>query len=388
MPISQDVYLKLDPDNPNFNGLTSIKLEVSKDVDHIEFYQSGLEIESAILVSDEHRQILTVKAAQHDIQHAFGRGKIAPGEYLLELVFSGKLNTASDGAYVSVFEGLNYISTQFEDMLARKAFPNFDEPSFKIPYQLTIESPEKHVVLSNTPVQSRTSNDGWQTVRFKRSKPMPSYLVAFAVGEFDSVEITGLSVPGRIYTPKGQAGKAGFIVKNTPKILNYLETYFGRKYPYEKLDFLAVPTFTHGAMENVGLVTYRSEYLLRGDEPPLSDQSRPLMVVAHELAHMWYGNLVTMAWWDDLWLNEAFASWMAAKVMQDLFPEHNYQSRLVAERAFSADADPTTKPVKKQVRVAADVMDGLGLNYTKGAAILDLVETLVGSDQFKNSIQA
>ena len=386
-PEFQAITLTLDPDMSTFTGVTEIHLAVAAEVSRLEFYQSGLSLESVVLQQGEQTWPMTVKAAQHDIQHASTGAKIAPGKYVLKISYQGKINDTSDGAYVSRFDGRNYISTQFEDMHARKAFPGIDEPDAKIPYQLTISAPEKHVVLSNTPVSTRNVTDGVQTVYFEKTKPMPSYLVAFAVGEFDSVPIEGLSIPGRIYTPKGQSQDALFAARRTAEILRYLEAYFGQPYPYKKLDFVAVPTFTHGAMENVGLVTYRSEILLRGENPVLAEQSTPLMVIAHELAHMWYGNLVTMAWWDDLWLNEAFASFMAARLMQDLYPEHNYETRLVAERAFGPDAAATTKPVKKTVRVAADVMDGLGLNYSKGEAILHWIESQIGSDAFQAAVR-
>ena len=387
-PLSQLITLKLDPDNPEFSGHTQISINVTKGVKNIGFYQSNLKIEEAVLVNGDVRKPLLVKAGSNDISYANLEQDIAANEYVLDIRFSGKINTTSDGVYLSKFEGNNYLFTQFEDMLARKAFPSFDEPSNKIPYQITIEAPEKHTVLSNTPVEKRSVSQGWQTVKFKTTKPMPTYILAFSVGEFDSVEITGLSVPGRIYTPKGQAHRTKFAVKHTPRILAKLENYFGRSYPYEKLDFVAVPNFTHGAMENAGLVTYRSGLLLLEDEPRLAEQARPLSVIAHELAHMWYGNLVTMAWWDDLWLNEAFASWMASKVMLDLYPEQNYKARLVAENAFGQDAAPTTRPIKKPVRTSADVFDGLGLNYSKGEAILQLMESMVGEKEFQTAVRA
>lgn len=165
----------------------------------------------------------------------------------------------------SLKDWTDYVFTQYEDMYARQAFPSFDEPGFKIPYQVTVISPEKHSVLSNTLVKKRTVKDGWQTVEFNKTKPMPSYLVALAVGELDSYDIPNLNVPGKIYTPKGQAQRTKFAAKNTAGILQNLENYFGSPYPYEKLDFIAVPDFTFGAMENVGLVTYRSSLLLLED---------------------------------------------------------------------------------------------------------------------------
>jgi alanyl aminopeptidase len=386
-PSFQQITLKVDPDSPTFSGETTITIDVTKATDTIGFYQKDLNIQQAYLTHGDTRIALAVSSSDYDIQHGKASQDIAANRYTLHIVFDGNFNTTSDGMYLSKFEGLNYIFTQFEDMYARRAFPSFDEPGFKIPYQVTIISPEKHTVLSNTLVKKRTLKDGWQTVEFNKTKPMPTYLVALAVGELDSYDIPNLNVPGKIYTPKGQAGRTKFAAKNTAAILKNLETYFGSPYPYEKLDFIAVPNFTFGAMENAGLVTYRSSLLLLEDEPRLAEQSSTLNVIAHELAHMWYGNLVTMAWWDDLWLNEAFASWMASKVMMDLYPEQNFKGRLVQEGAFGADASPTVKPVKKVVKSQTDVMDGLGLNYSKGESILQLIESMVGEQAFQKGIQ-
>ncbi|PKH00448.1 M1 family metallopeptidase [Paraglaciecola sp. MB-3u-78] len=386
-PSFQQITLKVDPDSPTFSGETTITIDVTKATDTIGFYQKDLNIQQAYLTSGDTRIPLTVTSHDYEIQHGKASQNIAANRYTLHIVFDGNFNTTSDGMYLSKFEGLNYVFTQFEDMYARRAFPSFDEPGFKIPYQVTVISPEKHTVLSNTLVNKRTVKDGWQTVEFNKTKPMPSYLVALAVGELDSYDIPNLSVPGKIYTPKGQAQRTKFAAKHTAGILQKLESYFGSSYPYEKLDFIAVPNFTFGAMENVGLVTFRSSLLLLNDEPRLAEQSSTLNVIAHELAHMWYGNLVTMAWWDDLWLNEAFASWMASKVMMDLYPEQNFKGRLVQEGAFGADASPTVKPVKKVVKSQTDVMDGLGLNYSKGESILQLIESMVGEEAFQKGIQ-
>jgi len=386
-PSFQQITLKVDPDSPTFSGETTITIDVEEATDTIGFYQKDLNIQQAYLTNGDTHIALTVTSHDYEIQQGKAAQKIAANRYKLHIVFDGKINTSSDGMYLSKFEGLNYVFTQFEDMYARRAFPSFDEPGFKIPYQMTVISPEKHTVLSNTLVKKRTVTDGWQTVEFNKTKPMPSYILALAVGEFDSYDIPNLSVPGKIYTPKGQAGRTKFAAKHTAGILKNLETYFGSPYPFEKLDFIAVPNFTFGAMENAGLVTYRSSLLLLEDEPRLAEQSSTLNVIAHELAHMWYGNLVTMAWWDDLWLNEAFASWMASKVMMDLYPEQNFKGRLVQEGAFGADASPTVKPVKKVVKSQTDVMDGLGLNYSKGESILQLIESMVGEKAFQKGVQ-
>ncbi|MDP2596448.1 M1 family metallopeptidase [Alteromonas stellipolaris] len=386
-PTFQDIHLNLDPDAPNYSGSTRINITVNSATKKVGFYQQDLTVIHAELRQNERVIALNVEQGDYNINWGMADADIAPGKYTLVIDFEGKVNTSSDGMYLSRFEETNYIFTQFEDMHARKAFPSFDEPAFKIPYQMTITAPEKQVVVSNTPVESHDVSEGMQTVKFEKTKPMPTYLIAYTVGPFDSVELKGLSVPGKIYVPKGYADKTKFVVKHTPEILATLEDFFDIKYPYKKLDFVAVPNFTHGAMENVGLITYRDSLLLLADEPGLTERKGPLNVIAHELAHQWFGNLVTMAWWDDLWLNEAFASWAASYTMMELYPELNFADRIVQESAFGADASPTVKPVKKVVRIQPDVMDGLGLNYSKGESILQMIESLIGTEKFREGVR-
>jgi aminopeptidase N len=387
-PTFQAIHLTIDPDAPDYQGSTSIDLNITENTTKIGFYQLDLGIDKAILMNGDVTIPLTVTTGDYDINWGVAQQVIKPGQYQLKIDFHGLVNTSSDGMYLSKFEGNNYIFTQFEDMHARRAFPSFDEPSFKIPYQMTITAPADLTVASNTPVEVSAKEDGMQTVRFMKTPPMPTYLIAYTVGPLDAAEITGLSVPGKIYVPKGYADKTKFVVEHTPEILASLEGFFGMDYPFKKLDFVAVPNFTHGAMENAGLVTFRSSLLLLADEPDLSERGSSLNTVAHELAHMWFGDLVTMAWWDDLWLNEAFASWTASYVMMELYPELNYKDRIIQEGAFNADASPTTKPVKKLVRIQPDVMDGLGLNYSKGESILQMIESLIGTDNFRKGVQA
>jgi len=386
-PTFQAIHLNLNPDAPNYSGSTQIDITVNTATQKVGFYQQDLTVTHAELRKGASITALTVELGEFDINWGIADAKIAPGQYTLVIEFEGKVNTSSDGMYLSRFEDTHYIFTQFEDMHARKAFPSFDEPAFKIPYQMTISAPEHQVVVSNTPVEEHNVEDGMQTVKFEKTKPMPTYLIAYAVGPFDSAELTGLSVPGKIYVPKGYADKTKFAVKHTPEILATLEAFFDIKYPYKKLDFVAVPNFTHGAMENVGLITYRDSLLLLEDEPGLNERKGPLNVIAHELAHQWFGNLVTMAWWDDLWLNEAFASWAASYTMMELYPELNFADRIVQESAFGADASPTVKPVKKVVRTQPDVMDGLGLNYSKGESILQMIESLIGTEKFREGVR-
>ena len=386
-PTFQKIHLNIDPDAADYSGVTVIDISVNTPTKKVGFYQEDLTVTQAFLTQGDTTIALTVSEGDYNMNWGEAESDIAKGDYQLNIQFKGKVNTSSDGMYLSRFEENNYIFTQFEDMHARKAFPSFDEPAFKIAYQMTITSPEKQVVVSNTPVAKRTVENGAQTVVFEKTKPMPTYLIAYAVGPFDSAELTGLSVPGKVYVPKGYADKTKFVVKHTPEILASLEAFFDTKYPYKKLDFVAVPNFTHGAMENVGLITYRDSLLLLEDNPSLTERSGPLNIIAHELAHQWFGNLVTMEWWDDLWLNEAFASWAASYTMMELYPELNFADRIVQEGAFGADASPTVKPVKKIVRTQPDVMDGLGLNYSKGESILQMIESLIGTEKFRDGVR-
>ena len=164
-------------------------------------------------------------------------------------------------------------------------------------------------------------------------------------------------------------------------MLKALEDYFGSSYPYKKLDFVAVPDFAFGAMENVGLVTYRAELLLRGDEAVGGEAASTISVIAHELAHMWYGNLATMSWWNDLWLNEAFATWMARHVMDTQFPQYMLNLSLPQSSAFNADGRTMSRAIRNEVRDEKEAMDGIGLNYSKGHSILNMIEGFIGPDE-------
>jgi alanyl aminopeptidase len=386
-PVFQQITLTLDPGQAEYSGSTSIELTVTRNVDRIEFYQSGLELNSVRLKSSDGVRVLSTESADYGINRASDGQPVGAGDYVLEIDFDGKLSTNALGMYQTHYEGNHYIYTQFEAMQARRAFPLFDEPAFKIPYQLTINAPAGLVVVSNTPVEDSQVSGDHQTVRFARTRPMPSYLIAYAVGPMDATPIKGLSVPGTIYSPKGQGGKAGFAIRHTPPVLKALEDYFGRPYPYRKLDFIAVPDYAFGAMENVGLVTFRAELLLRGDESRGRDAARTISVIAHELAHMWYGNLVTMAWWNDLWLNEAFGTWMAGHVMDSLYPQYQTNLVLPQDQAFTADGRTTSKAIRHDVRDEEEILDGIGLNYSKGDSILNMIEGFIGSEAMQSGIR-
>jgi alanyl aminopeptidase len=387
IPSSQYIELTLDPEKDDYVGHTITQLNITQSTNKIALHGIDLQMKSIQLILDGTTRELTAKKGEYDLIWLTDEQPIKAGNYQLKVEFSAKYSKDALGLYKTTYQDVNYLFTQFEMLFARRAFPVFDEPSVKIPYQLTLTVPKGLQVATNTPVIDETINGKNKTVRFKKTPPMPSYLIAITVGDLDKTPIQGLSIPGFIYSPKGTGDATGFAVKHTPKILKALEQYFAIDYPYEKLDFVAVPDFAFGAMENPGLVTYRTELLLRGDTATANQAVSTLGIIAHELAHMWYGDLVTMKWWDDLWLNEAFATWMSNKVMDTHYPQYQSNLQLPQEDALYEDGLSSTKSIRKEVKTAKDVEDGLGLNYTKGHAILNMLEQTIGAEKFQLAIQ-
>ena len=386
-PVSQVIELRLDPSQTDYSGTTSIELKIETASDRIGINQVGLTLTN-IELSSEHGQ-RTLQGAEGNWERSWlsDGASIPPGDYTLSIEFSGQHSTDSLGMHRASFEKNDYIFTQMEEMYARRAFPVFDEPSFKIPYQLIISSPEDLTVVANTPVEAVDKKDGWQRVTFMQTPPLPSYLIAYAVGPLDQVPIEGLSVPGNVYVPKGHSGELGFVLQQTPTIVAALEDYFGSKNPYRKLDFIAVPEFAFGAMENPGLITYRTDLLLVGNEVSGRQAVRVLNVIAHEVAHIWYGDLVTMAWWDDLWLNEAFATWMANTILESEYPQYDTVLNLPQDRAFAADQLTTSRAIRREVRNNDEINESIGLNYSKGHALLRMLERYVGHEDWQLAIR-
>jgi len=294
-PTEQAIELRLDPAESDYIGSTTIKLTIESRVDRIGIYQRGLDLQRITLTGNGAVRVLAGTGDDWDMHWLADGQSIDAGNYVLNIEFAGEYSTDSLSMHRVNFEDNDYLFTQFESVYARRAFPIFDEPGCKIPYQLTITAPSGLTVVSNTPVASNDEHDGWQRVAFMQTKPLPSYLIAYGVGPLDRAEIEGMSVPGFIYAPKGRAGELGFVLGETAAIVTALEEYFGFDYPYRKLDFIAVPEFAFGAMENPGLIMFRTDLLMLGDHASGRTAATALMVIAHEVSHIWYGDLVTMA---------------------------------------------------------------------------------------------
>jgi len=388
VPVSQSINLTTDPASDTYSGSVTIELDVKKPASSFLIHARDLTIDSLKLTKGG-SEIAATHAAGEDGTVAISAA-VTPGPHTLTIGFTNKYNRTAVGLYkMTLKNGEPYLFTQFEAIDARRAFPIFDEPRFKIPYELTLTIPEKYEALANTPVASETKSGDAKTIKFARTRPLPSYLIAMAVGQFESTPIEGMSVPGRVVTVKGQGQLAKSAAEITPPVLAALEKYFAAKYPFEKVDLIAVPEYWAGAMENPGLVTYRDTILLLDPKTATPQQRQGLVrVTAHELAHMWFGDLVTMEWWDDLWLNESFADWMGDKITDQVHPEFEH---LIGEMGgmqgvMSADARATTDPIRKPQTSPEESMRNVGIAYNKGKAVLSMFEQWIGPEKFRQGV--
>ncbi|HXV14417.1 MAG TPA: M1 family aminopeptidase, partial [Candidatus Krumholzibacteria bacterium] len=262
-PTFQAVELNLDADQEDYTGSVRIDLRVAKTTRDFLFHAEEMTLDSATLEGKGGAVAVEITdAGDRGTRRATAKSDLAPGDYVLSIRFSKPYNTRAVGLYRAIHDGRGYLFTQMESLDCRKAFPCWDEPVYKIPWQMTITVPLQQEAVTNAPVEKETRGASTKTLVYKRLPPTSSYLIAIAVGPLESVAISGLSVPGRIYTVKGAKALAKHGASITPRILARLEEYFGTKYPYEKLDFVAIPEYWPGAMENAGLVTFSDKILL------------------------------------------------------------------------------------------------------------------------------
>lgn len=393
-PVAQGVELTLDPAKDDYTGRTIIDLWAAEAFTSFRLHSQGPQITKATMVSsDGVTTTLTPRVVneRHGVVELAAAAQQGIGNYRLTLEFSARFTRDGLGLYKTVSRGDPYLFTQFEDAHARKAYPCWDEPSFKINWQLTLRVPAALEAVTNAPVAMESRDGDWKTIAFGRTPPMSSYLVAMAVGPFEHVPVPGQSVPGRIITPRGQSALAAEAARLAPSLLARLEEYFGIPYPYAKLDQIAVPEYVYGAMENPGLITYTDRGLLMdSDRPSFSARRRLAGTMAHEMAHMWFGDLVTMAWWDDLWLNESFATWISARIVEWQHPE--FRSRIGQSQAIKgamrSDALPSITAIRRKVTSETDLAQLADeLTYSKGCGILTMVENWIGPAKFRAAMR-
>jgi alanyl aminopeptidase len=391
MPQFQRIELTLDAGEAEYRGETSIELTVRSDAETFLIHAENLNIESIVLDTGDEQIAASFSIVDSATIQVEPATVLKAGSYTLTISFTNDFDRRANGLFKVEIDSDSYTFTQMEEDEAREAFPCFDEPAFKFPYQFILTVPEDHLALTNTPIESESTKDGWRRVVFARSPPMPSYLLALATGPLETVDVPGMAVPTRVVTTRGQSHLTGEAIRMTPPILAALESYFNSPYPFRKLDLIGVPEFWPGAMENNGAITFaESVLLLESETVSVSQKRRLASVLAHEFAHMWFGDLVTMAWWDDLWLNESFASWLGDKMVHEVYPELGMEvsGAQAMQGVMGSDARPSSQAIRQPIVNIADLMGNIGAIYRKGEAVLGMFENWLGHDEFRNGIRS
>ena len=313
------------------------------------------------------------------------------GKVSIAVAYTGILNNELRGFYLSKTAKRNYAVTQFEATDARRAFPSFDEPALKATYDLALTVDKGDTVIANTNIVSdKKAGEGKHTITFATTPKMSTYLVAFLVGDFKCVKGSSDGVPVRVCATPDKIKLTKFALTATEHFLHYYDTYFGIKYPMPKLDMIALPDFEAGAMENFGAITYRETALLVNSKTGSRDAKKNVDgVVAHEMAHQWFGDMVTMQWWDNLWLNEGFATWMAAKATAAWKPAEHFDQDDAAglDGTLNTDAQATTRTIRAKADTPSEINEMFdGIAYGKAGAVLGMVENYLGEEIFRQGV--
>ena len=400
VPKRYDLTIDVDIEQARFTGTVAIALEIAEPVESITLNAAGLSIDDARLESGESGPVETtvrLDEAAERAEFALAR-PVGPGSAVLRCRFTGTLNDKLRGFYRSTFVDAQGVTrtiatSQMEPADARRAFPCFDEPDRKAVFAVTLVVDQGLQAYSNAPVaEERPAGPGRKEVRFEPTMVMSTYLVAFVVGPFEATAPTEVDgVPVRVVHVPGKAHLAPYAIEVADHSLRYFTEYFAIPYPADKLDLVAVPDFAFGAMENLGCVTFRETALLADQETAArADLERVADVIAHELAHMWFGDLVTMGWWEGIWLNEAFATFMGTKCVAAYRPDWDrwVSFGLEREAALAVDALHSTRPIEYPVGPPEEA-EGMFdvLTYQKGGSVLLMLEQYLGESVFRDGVR-
>ena len=387
--------LTLTPDlkAATFTGIETIDVILAEPTNRITLNAVALDLKSVTVTAGGKEQQATITLDKEKELATFTfADKLTAGKAKLSIAYSGILNNDLRGFYLSKTAKRNYAVTQFESTDARRAFPCFDEPAFKATYDITLVVDAGDTAISNSPIESDTPGpaEGKHTLKFAATPKMSTYLVAFLVGDFqcttgasDGVAIRSCATPDKVaLTP--------YALDVAEHVLHYYNNYFGIPYPLKKLDLIALPDFEAGAMENFGAITYRETDMLI--DPKIASvyaQKEVALVVAHEMAHQWFGDLVTMQWWDNIWLNEGFATWMENKAVAHMHPEWNIDQTVVSgeDDSLNLDAQPTTRAIRAKADTREEIEQMFdGISYGKAGAVLAMIENYLGEETFRQGV--
>ena len=396
--------LTLEPDLAEFTfrGEETVDIEVLEPTSAITLNCVEIDVQSCRLTLSDGTVVSPQDTVFDESQETVGfdfSSAIPSGSAQLDIWFTGELNDKLRGFYRSHYTDVEgrerYLATtQFEATDARRAFPCWDEPALKAIFEVTLVVPSELVAVSNMPVASETQvRPGFKAVRFAETPVMSTYLLAFVVGDLAAIEQRadgGTLV--RVWATRGKEEQGRYALETSAKLLAYFNDYFGIPYPLPKLDHLAIPDFAAGAMENWGAVTYRETALLVDPQHSSAGTRQSVAaVISHEMAHMWFGDLVTMAWWNDLWLNESFASWMGDKAVDHLFPEWEMWTQFLTadtNHALSLDGLKSSHPIEQEVDNPAEIGQLFdAISYSKGGSIMRMLEHFLGSETFQRGLR-
>ncbi len=399
-PIRYEIMLRPNLESFHFAGKETIELELTRATKTIELHSKELKISEAFFLYGGKK--IRIKSIRYNLKKetvvlSFSK-QLPTGSGKLQLQFDGTLNEQMRGFYRSRYQVKDQerflATTQFESTDARRAFPCVDEPAAKAVFDVTLMVPGTHTAISNTlPINIQEHESGYKIVRFAPTPKMSTYLLAFIVGEFESIEDrTKEGVLVRVFVTPGKKKQAMFALEVATKTLSFFNEYFDISYPLPVLDLIAIPDFSSGAMENWGAITYREAALLVDpDHSSAHTKQWVALVIAHELAHQWFGNLVTMEWWTHLWLNEGFASYIEYLAVDHLFPEWDIWTQFVTAdlgQALRLDALATTHPIEIEVHHPNEIDEIFdAISYSKGASVIRMLAEYVGEKDFRNGLR-
>ena len=393
--VPEHYTLAFEPDlaKETFRGRESIRVTLTEPATSITLHAAEITFGEVTITSGGRTQTAKVTTDPKSETATFTvPERLSEGQATIQISYTGVLNDQLRGFYISKANGRKYAASQMEATDARRAFPSFDEPMYKATFDISMTVPVGDTAISNGKITSDTPGPqpGTHTLTFARTPRMSSYLVALLVGDFACREGSSEGVPIRICSTPDKRDLTGFALEAATQQLKFYNDYFGIKYPFGKLDIVGVPDFSAGAMENIGAITFRERLLLIDPATAsIGARKRVAGIISHEIAHQWFGDLVTMKWWDDIWLNEGFATWMANKPLAAWKPEWRVELDDAADTqdALSIDALRSTRAIRMKVETPEEI-NGVfdGIAYEKTAAVLRMIEKYVGPDDFRKGV--
>jgi len=401
-PTAYRLDLYVDPAQDEFSG--QVEIDIIADEPHARVWLHSIDhtIQSARLVladGSERDATFTRSKADGGVSRLDFEQPVPKGNSTLILDYTAPYNFGLAGLYKAEQRGRPYLATQMEPIDARRLVPSFDEPRFKTPWTLTVATPAGNQVVTNGALKAQTTlDDGSIQFQFATTREIQSYLVALVVGPYDLRDggvlppnsIRAQAIPFRGFAPAGKGDQLEEAMAITDEMVTWQEAYFDYPYPYGKLDLIAAPDFAYGAMENAGAIIYRESRLLLNDRTSLTARRATMTTHAHELGHQWFGNLVTPRWWNDIWLNEAFATWISYKTVDAVYPDTGFD--LAAQRAAIGAMDNDSLASARQIRNPilrnADILDAFdSITYRKGGGVLSMFENYLGEAAFRDGIR-